>query len=100
MYPLIYLLITLALILPVATTTVERTFSAMNIVKNQLRNRMGYQWMKDRLLVYVKKDIFDSINNETIIQQFQNMKTHRVQLQNILNINVIDQYSFFIFIIN
>ena len=95
MYPLIYLLITLALILPVATTTVERTFSAMNIVKNQLRNRMGYQWMKDRLLVYVKKDIFDSINNETIIQQFQNMKTRRVQLQNILNINVIDQYSFF-----
>jgi len=31
------------LIIPVATTTVERAFSAMNIVKNRLRNRMGDQ---------------------------------------------------------
>ena len=40
-YPLVYLLLTLALILPVAITSVERVFSAMNIVKNRLRNRMG-----------------------------------------------------------
>ncbi|PIN10619.1 hypothetical protein CDL12_16785 [Handroanthus impetiginosus] len=32
-YPLVYLLVNLALILPVATTTVERTFSTMNIIK-------------------------------------------------------------------
>ena len=35
-YPLAYLLVALALILPVATATVERTFSAMNIMKNRL----------------------------------------------------------------
>ncbi|GMP69440.1 hypothetical protein CsSME_00028703 [Camellia sinensis var. sinensis] len=46
-YPLVYLLLTLALILLVATTTVERVFSAMNIVKNQLWNRMGDEWMND-----------------------------------------------------
>ena len=46
-YPLVYLLVTLALVLPVATATVERTFSAMNIVKNRLRNRIGDQWMND-----------------------------------------------------
>ncbi|XP_028054201.1 uncharacterized protein LOC114258446 [Camellia sinensis] len=39
-YPLVYLLLTLALILLVATATVERVFSAMNIVKNRLRNRI------------------------------------------------------------
>lgn len=39
-YPLVYKLVTLALILPVATSTVERAFSAMNIIKNRLRNRM------------------------------------------------------------
>ncbi|KAL6565682.1 hypothetical protein OROHE_004737 [Orobanche hederae] len=33
-YPLVYKLIALALILPVATATVERAFSSMNIVKN------------------------------------------------------------------
>ncbi|ESR45540.1 TTF-type domain-containing protein [Citrus sinensis] len=39
--PLVYLLITLALTLPVATASVERAFSAMNILKNRLRSRMG-----------------------------------------------------------
>ena len=42
-YPLVYQLVTLALILPVATATVERVFSAMNFVKNRLRNQMGDQ---------------------------------------------------------
>ena len=42
-YPLVYQLLTLALILPVATATAERTFSAMNIVKTRLRNRVGDQ---------------------------------------------------------
>ena len=35
-YPLVYSLVTLALILLVATTTVERAFSTMNIIKNRL----------------------------------------------------------------
>ena len=39
-YPLVYLLVKLALILPVSTASVERAFSAMKIVKNHLRNRM------------------------------------------------------------
>ena len=42
-YPLVYSLVTLALILLVATTTVERAFSVMNIIKNQLRNQIGDQ---------------------------------------------------------
>ena len=50
-YPLVYRLVTLALILLVATATVERVFSAMNIIKNRLRNRIGDQWMNDYLLV-------------------------------------------------
>ena len=79
-YPLVYLLLTLALILPVATATVERVFSAMNIVKNRLRNRMGDEWMKNSLIVYIEKDIFDCIDNETIMQNFQTMKTRRGQL--------------------
>ena len=33
-YPLVYSLVTLALILLVAITTLERTFSVMNIIKN------------------------------------------------------------------
>ena len=39
-YPLVYSLVTLSLILPTATLIIERAFSALNIVKNRLRNRM------------------------------------------------------------
>uniref|UniRef100_A0A2N9IKZ9 DUF4371 domain-containing protein n=1 Tax=Fagus sylvatica TaxID=28930 RepID=A0A2N9IKZ9_FAGSY len=66
-YPLVYLLVTLALTLPVATATVERAFSAMKIVKNRLRSRMSDQWMNDSLIVYIEKDIFHSIDNEAIM---------------------------------
>ena len=40
-YPLVYSLVILVLILLVATATVEKTFSAMNIIKNRLRNQIG-----------------------------------------------------------
>ncbi|XP_062076272.1 uncharacterized protein LOC133781179 [Humulus lupulus] len=76
-YPLVYLLIKLALTLPVATASVERAFSAMNIVKNQMRNKMRDEWLNDSLTVYLEKDIFNTIDNETIIHRFQNMKTRR-----------------------
>ena len=39
-YPLVYLLVKLVLILPVATAIVERSFSVMKYIKNELRNRM------------------------------------------------------------
>ncbi|CAI0560943.1 unnamed protein product [Linum tenue] len=40
-YPLVYLLIKLTLILPVATASVERSFSAMTYIKNKFRNRIS-----------------------------------------------------------
>ncbi|GAV61470.1 Dimer_Tnp_hAT domain-containing protein [Cephalotus follicularis] len=79
-YPLVYKLMKFALILPVATATVERVFSAMKVVKNQLRNCMRYKWMNDCLVTYIEKDIFDTIDNEKIIKRFQNMKNRRGQL--------------------
>ena len=53
-YPLVYLLVTLALILLVATTIIARTFSTMNIIKNRLRNRMRDQWINDCLERYIQ----------------------------------------------
>ena len=73
-YPLIYLLMTLALILLVTTATVERAFSTMNIIKNRLRNQIGDQWMNDCLVTYIEKDKFKTIKCEKILQRFQNMK--------------------------
>jgi hypothetical protein len=76
-YPLVYLLVKLVLTFPVATATVERSFSAMKYIKNLLRNRMGDQWMNDCLVTYIESDVFDSIDNEAIMQRYQAMKTRR-----------------------
>ena len=42
-YALVYLLVKLVLTFPVATTTVERSFSTMKYIKNELRNQMRDQ---------------------------------------------------------
>ena len=73
-YSLVYSLVNLTLILLVATTTVERAFSAMNIIKNRLRNQIRDQWMNDCLVTYIEKYIFKTIKCEEIMQQFQNIK--------------------------
>jgi hypothetical protein len=79
-FPLVYMLIKLSLLLPVAIATVERVFSSMHIVKSRLRNRMRDKLMNDSLVVYIEKNIFNKIDNGTIIKRFQNMKTRRKQL--------------------
>ena len=79
-YPLVNLLVKLIFTLLVATGIVERSFSTMKYIKNELRNRMGDQWMNDCLVMYIERNVAYSIDNETIMQRFQNMKTYRRQL--------------------
>ena len=79
-YLLVYLLVKLALTLPVTTVSVEIAFSAMKIVKNRLWNRMGDQFLNDCLISYIEKDVFDKLDNETVLQRFQKMKKCRGQL--------------------
>ncbi|KAL4035823.1 hypothetical protein IC575_004530 [Cucumis melo] len=79
-YSLVYWLLTLALILPVAIATVKRTFFAMNIVKTQLRNRMGDQWINDCLMAYIEKDLLNKLDKKLNMDRFQNMKIRRGQL--------------------
>ncbi|KAH9793908.1 TTF-type domain-containing protein [Citrus sinensis] len=57
-FSLVYLLVTLALLLPIATTTVARVFSAMNYVKNRLQSRMEDEWLNDNLIMYIEKKMY------------------------------------------
>ena len=79
-FPLVYRLIELALLLPVATASVERAFSAMNIIKTDLRNRMADEWLNDLLLCYIEKEIFRSIDAKEIKNIFQATKNRRIDL--------------------
>ena len=69
-FPLAYRLITLALTLPVATASVERVFSAMNIVKTDLRNKIGDDWLNDLMICYVEKEIFAKTDDKQIMLRF------------------------------
>ncbi|XP_022891848.1 uncharacterized protein LOC111406697 [Olea europaea var. sylvestris] len=50
---------------------INRVFSAMKIVKNRLRNRVGDQWLSDSLVVYIENDILNNIDNDIIIRLFR-----------------------------
>ncbi|CAI0434959.1 unnamed protein product [Linum tenue] len=76
-YPSVYLLLKLVLTLPVATTSVERAFSALSYIKNKLRSRIGDQFANDCLVGYIERDLLTNVDNECILHFFQNMKTRR-----------------------
>ncbi|XP_039115842.1 uncharacterized protein LOC120251373 [Dioscorea cayenensis subsp. rotundata] len=78
-FPLVYRLIELALILPVATTTVERAFLAMNIIKTYLRNKIGDEWLNNMMVCYIEQEMFAKIDEDIILQCFQNMQNRRIQ---------------------
>ena len=79
-FALVYRLIELALILPVATATVERAFSAMKIIKTELRNKMGNDWLNHRMVCYIERDIFARIQSDDILYHFQELKSRMKKL--------------------
>ena len=79
-FPLVYRLITLALTLPVATASVERVFSAMNIIKSDLRNKIGDDWLNDLMICYVEKEIFAKIDDKRVMLRFHSFKNRRGHL--------------------
>ncbi|XP_071713304.1 uncharacterized protein [Rutidosis leptorrhynchoides] len=76
-YPLLYRLLKLALVLPVATATVERCFSAMKIVKSNLRNRIGEEFLNACVICVVEREALAKVKDEDVLQRFQNMRLHR-----------------------
>ena len=76
----VYPLLKLALILPLATSSVKRAFSTMKLIKTSTRNKMGDRFLSDYLVSYIDKVILEGISNDTIMQIFQGIRTRRVQL--------------------
>jgi len=79
-FPLVYRLIKLGLLLPVATATVERAFSAMNIIKTDLRNKMSDEWLNDLILCYIEKEIFRGLDESEVRKTFQASKNRAIDL--------------------
>lgn len=79
-FPLVYRLIKLALLLPVATSSVERAFLTMNIIKTDLHNRMSDEWLNDLILCYIEKELFRGLDGDQIKKTFQDSKNRAIDL--------------------
>ncbi|XP_039771791.1 zinc finger MYM-type protein 1-like [Panicum virgatum] len=79
-YGIVYKLLKLVLVLPVATASVERIFSAMNTIKNKLRSKMGQNFLNNCLTTFIERGFFLQAKDEDIIKYFQAMKERKVIL--------------------
>ncbi|KAG5019845.1 hypothetical protein JHK87_015700 [Glycine soja] len=79
-FDIVYRLLKLALVLPVATASVKRVFSTMKFVKSQLCNKMDDQWLNDRLVTFIERDVLGTINNDVILAHFQKMDSRQFLL--------------------
>ncbi|CAI0460060.1 unnamed protein product [Linum tenue] len=79
-YRLICRLIRLVLTLPVSTATTERSFSAVKHVKTDLRNKMGDEFLADRLTIFFEREYVIGMDEDSIIDEFAKLKDRRVQL--------------------
>jgi hypothetical protein len=66
------------LTLPVSTATTERAFSAMNIVKTRLHNKIEDEFLTDSLMVYIEREVVVAISIDSIIDGFRDLKTRQV----------------------
>ena len=77
-YKFVYRIVRLVLTLPVSTTTTERTFSAMKVVKTNFRNKMENDFLTDSLMLYIKKDIALTFSLDPIVDDFEDLKERQV----------------------
>ena len=79
-YPLVYRLLKLALVLPVATASAERCFSAMKIIKSDLRNRISQGFLNSCVICGVEREALANISDEDVMNRFQKMTGRKGQL--------------------
>jgi len=79
-YHLIDRLIRLVLTLPVFTTTIDRTISAMKHVKTVFLNKIKEEFLADSMMIYIERELVEDIDSDSIIDELYSTKHQRVQL--------------------
>ncbi|XP_050503433.1 52 kDa repressor of the inhibitor of the protein kinase-like [Diabrotica virgifera virgifera] len=78
MFPNIKILLTILAVIPVTTSSVERSFSTLKRLKNYLRNSTGEERLTMLTLLTVHRDI--PVNIEDVINEFNSSTTRRLSL--------------------
>ena len=66
----------LTLLVSIAIT--EWAFSAMKVVKTNLRNKIENDFLTNSLMLYIENDIASTFRLDSIVDDFKNLKEHRV----------------------
>ena len=74
LYDMIYTLLKLVLLLPVATTSVARVFYTMALVKTKKRNKLVDTLLDDCLVTFIERDIFFEVHKNDIIKTFMSFR--------------------------
>ena len=56
----------------------------MKIMKIRLKNRIKDQFLANNMIIYIKREIVESFNFDSIINDFKSLKEWRVTIQGIL----------------
>ncbi|XP_015159805.1 uncharacterized protein [Solanum tuberosum] len=63
-----------------AIVSVERAFSGMKFIKNELRSQMNDDFLSGCMVPFMEKDVFKDVSTDDIILYFQAMKPRRIVL--------------------
>lgn len=74
LYPAIYAILLVLLTMPVATATVERSFSVLKRVKTYLRSTMNQERLSSLALLHIHREVEIDVNQ--VIDEFAFLK-HR-----------------------
>lgn len=79
-FPNMTIMIKAALTIPISSTTCERTFSKMKLIKTRIRNTMKDERLSDLCLLSIERDF--QIDFEQVIDKFSiNHNNSRIMLQ-------------------
>jgi hypothetical protein len=70
MYPMVDRLLRLVVTLPVSTATVERVFSGVKLCKTRTRNKMGDDYLRSYVTIYIEKELAAKISSLDIMEAF------------------------------
>ncbi|KAK1376359.1 hypothetical protein POM88_032552 [Heracleum sosnowskyi] len=64
-----------------ARATTERVFSAMKLLKTELRNKMGEEYLRYSMFINIEREFAEDVDIDEVIDEFYAQKNRRVQLK-------------------
>ena len=77
-YPTIVILVKIALLIPLSNAHVERIFSQMKLIKNNLRNKMHLNTLDDHLMILLNGPEIEKFDYLKVLEHGKVKKTRRI----------------------